>query len=194
ERPWRWLRAGFWQLLHRFVPLEQSAENTHAQVRVIALVLLAKFIFGLALNYQLYHGSFAEGTAGMDAFTIAYFATLVLIPVVFGLFFKRLKIGWVLLSIVLAYALAGGVFEQSWMAVYAREMAEPMTWWQGFWPATMTQLQLLFNLLVLWLVTRKYLMAHFGLGPAARLWPLITIGLVVINFLLIYAYGLAHLF
>jgi hypothetical protein len=85
-------------------PIQIEEPTTDKIIRNISIVLGGLFLFGLYKDFGMISLIFNKSTGKLDIFLVFCFLPFFIIPFASILFFKRLKIGWTLLSIFLSYS------------------------------------------------------------------------------------------
>jgi hypothetical protein len=80
-------------------PFQSKAPTTGRIIRNISIFLGALFLWRLYKEFNLLRCIFTDPTAGFDFSMGAYFFSFLVIPLTVIFFFRRKKIGWILLSI-----------------------------------------------------------------------------------------------
>ncbi len=84
-------------------PIQKGMQSSEKTIRLISLIFGAISIYGLITKYLQIYFIFTIG-GGWDFSVVRILYPLIVLPVAVYLFWKRRKIGWILLAIYLIYS------------------------------------------------------------------------------------------
>ena len=85
-------------------PIQNGIQTSEKIIRLTTLVFSAVAIYRIFNEFGMLKYMFTNESGKWDLSLIEYFFPLILLPIAVFLFWKRNKIGWILLSIFLAYS------------------------------------------------------------------------------------------
>jgi hypothetical protein len=85
-------------------PIQNESSNTEKTIKIISLLFGALFLFQLYKEFGLIGFMFTDSSASWDLSMVLYFLPLIIVPIATILFYKKRKIGWLLLTIFLTYS------------------------------------------------------------------------------------------
>lgn len=90
-------------------PLSKEALSTGKIIKTVSIIYFILCLFDLYNELDMIQFMFSDSTARWDLATVDSFLPLLILPTAAFLFYKRKKIGWLLLQIFLSYALLSGI-------------------------------------------------------------------------------------
>lgn len=162
-------------------PLQNGIDTTEKSIRLIILVYGGIAIYRIYTEVGMLRFMLTDNEAKWDISVLEYFLPLLLLPVAIFLFWKRSKIGWILLSIFLAYK---AVISVGLFFLYLGQEPTGLPMLNAMFP-TVSSLDYLFSLLffggTLWQISKLemrevFLITKKDMGQSIG----ITVGLTVV--------------
>jgi len=88
-------------ILDNVNPIQNEILTTEKTIKIISLLFCVLFLFQLYKEFGMVSFMFTDSSANWDFSMVLYFFPLVVVPVATILFYKRKKLGWLLLTMFL---------------------------------------------------------------------------------------------
>lgn len=85
-------------------PIQNGIQTPEKIIKLIILIFGGLAIYRLYKQYGMFRFMFTDSGADWDISMVEYFFPIILLPVAVILFWNRLKLGWILLTIFLTYS------------------------------------------------------------------------------------------
>jgi hypothetical protein len=96
-------------ILDNLNPIQNETPTTEKTIRIISLLFGGLFLFQLYREFGMISFMFTDSSIGWDFSIVLYFLPLVVVPTATVLFYKRKKIGWLLLTMFLTYSAVSAI-------------------------------------------------------------------------------------
>ena len=90
-------------------PIQKETPTSEKTIRIISILFGGLFLFHLYKEFGMLRFMFTDSYAEWDFSMVLYFLPLIVIPTATILFYMRKKIGWLLLTIFLAYSAVSAI-------------------------------------------------------------------------------------
>ena len=91
-------------------PIQTGTPSVEKIILIISIVFGGLFLFQVYKEFGMLTFIFTDSGAKWDFSMVLYFFPLILVPTAAYLFYKRRKIGWILLAIFLTYSAVSAIF------------------------------------------------------------------------------------
>lgn len=85
-------------------PIQTEAPNTEKLIKIISFVFSGLFFYYLIIQFDLIRFMFSSSDADWDFSMVVLFLPMIIILISTPLFYKRIKLGWTLLTIYITYS------------------------------------------------------------------------------------------
>ncbi len=90
-------------------PIQKETPSIEKTIKIISLLLGGLFLFQLYQEFEILSYIFTDSSANLDFSLVLYLLPLVVILTAAILFYKKKKIGWILLTVFLTYSAVSAI-------------------------------------------------------------------------------------
>ena len=96
-------------ILDNVNPIQNETPTTEKTIQIISLLFGGLFLFQLYKEFGMICFMFTDSSSDWDFSMVLYFLPLIVVPTATILFYKRTKIGWLLLTMFLTYSAVSAI-------------------------------------------------------------------------------------